>query len=236
MAKQLTIKQKVKKALNYLNAAYYNGAIGYPRVDNDFIKKSGMPADLFPHPSFKKSSLKYTKGLNKKKVKVTKEEAILFLSASRLITPSQIENVFAYIDYYLDDDLIARSEELQREINRILKLFQVFKEKYLNSIEDKEILKLKMDFYESGRQAGIQSLLASQDNIMFVTKGEESKAKCRYLLLDRKKRKELYKIKGIKKISTIREALDAFREEEMRVDFEIEQNQDKITQQQKKGV
>lgn len=209
-----TVKKKVKQALNYLTTAYQNGLIGYPRVDNDFVVESGRLA-IFPHPAFPPMSNALRPFKNKDKIKVDKQEVILFLSSVGIISPSQIEGVFDYLDYLLDESFDFRSKKLEEDANLIIKLLAEYLEEI--GMKDNEVLSLRKEFYDSLYESGGGLRIYFDDKIKIMPEGAASRtnniAKCGYLIREANKKNPLAKFGGVEPISDLRSALEEFGEE-----------------------
>ena len=219
-SKNNSIQKNIKSAINYLNAAYQSGGIAYPRVDNTFIVK-GSGFDLFPHPPFKSNGF-IQPFKKKKKITVRKEEIILFLSSIRIITPRHIEDVYAYVDHYLDDELLPYNEKGKEEIEHVIRTLDNFVKKH--NLKDSGVIGLKNELYQSSFKAGEDGFLFVQDNIFFVSPGDKNRVKCGALIRERnKKESSALKHGRIKRANSIREALDYFTEQEE--DFDITQSQ-----------
>jgi len=203
----MAIKQRIKKALNYISQAYYAGFIPYPRVDNDFI----MPVksfDLFPHPSFPPINKRFEPLEKRAEIKVNKEELVLFLSLFHIITPAQIEGVVEYIEYYLDDNFEPHNEDLAMEIELVIKEYESFLEDH--NLTGKDILALKDELFESSRQANEEALLFHQESFNFYPKDEKRRAPA-WINMKNKKADKNAPYGGVIRVSTLTEALDIFQ-------------------------
>jgi hypothetical protein len=136
------IHKQVKKAINILQSAYYSNAIPYPRVDNDFTITKRY--DLFPHPPMPNIGRNFSPVLQKKH-KVEKNNAVLFLSSWRLVTPSTIASTAETIDRYLDDNLDFITQKAQKEYEKMLEIT----EQYLreNELTVTSLFQLPVPFY-----------------------------------------------------------------------------------------
>jgi len=203
------IKQKLKKSLNSLNAAYHSGLISYPRVDNDFVLRP-YSLDLFPHAPLKR--LRYYPVKKKDNIKINKESLVLYLSILRVVTPSQVEGVFDYIDYLLDDNLIARDKEKKREAEQVKFLFDSFIED--NNLSSSGLLDLQKNFHQKAYKNGEDSYLFFQKGVTFISLNDDNRIKYEQLLKSRiQKTNNLFTNKRIETYPTITSALHAIRDE-----------------------
>ena len=218
----MSIKKRIKKALNYLQVAYRAQIIGYPRVDNDFKREAGS-MDTFPHPTLPSAIGKRFKPFStRKSVTVNKEEMILFLSSTHVITPSQIESVYDYLDYYLDDELLARDQEKQMEINKIIEAIEAFFQKH--NLNKKELIDMRRSLLKNARIKNEESMLFAQKEIYFFKGGEGPK-----LMAGNWKRKankqasskKRDKFGGVIESESIMEAIETFQESKREKSFAV---------------
>ncbi len=141
--------KKAKRALNYLQTSYTNGLIDYPRVDNNLITLKSF--DMFPHPSFSRISEKF-KPLKYNKYKINKKNSILFLSITRVVTPSNIGSVFGAIDEMFDDDLNVKPEQKQYFESVLSVKNDFFKE---NGLTNNKVSELHRSVYDEVRSQDI---------------------------------------------------------------------------------
>jgi len=200
------LRKKLKSSLNFLNTAYYRGVIGYPRVDNDFIAEN-KSFDMFPHPSIPPINKTFKPFKKKKKTSAKKEEFALVLSAIRIITPQHIERVFDYLDGYLTDDLMPRSEKIKDEIIAVINALESFTKSI--GMTDKELIALKHSFYEECKANGSDSFVFTQPSISFFSSSSEARAKCHYIVKE-KTRSKGSKYGNVKTAPDIQSALNYF--------------------------
>ena len=189
----MALAKKIKHALNYLTQAYKGGHISYPRVDNNFIVEA-KSFDLFPHPALSPINKLLSPFKNRKKIKVNKEEIILFLSTLHIISPAQIEGVSVYLDYYLDDNLIPHSAELEEEIKIIIEAYEELIRQ--EGLKDTELLQLKNEFYQSSRKENKSALLFSQESFNFYPIGENTKIDSSYWIREKNKSADPDSVRG----------------------------------------
>lgn len=170
----MTIKSKIKRALNFLQTAYHSQAIGYPRVDNNYLTHN-KGFDMFPHPAFStKLSKKFSGFESRKSIKVSKEESILFLSTIHDITPAQIEDAYNYLDYYLDDNLEPRNEAMRAEVEKVIALLKEFMEE--NGLDTKKLYGYRHSLFSDTLEANMDAKLYEQSSIFFVDHREDTRA------------------------------------------------------------
>lgn len=175
-----TVKKRLKKGINSLSASYYSGLIAYPGVDNTYIKP-GKSFDLFPHPPISK---RIYKTLSKKnQIDINKDEMILYLSATRIITPRQIESTFDYLDFYLDDLLNFRNQQKEEEALKMISLLNTFLKD--EGYKESDILELRNTFYKKCHANAINSVLYVQGSAVFLSLNDKNRTKCEYYVKSR---------------------------------------------------
>lgn len=155
------MQKKIRKGLAFLQTSYQNGLLLYPRVDNSFILKKSF--DLFPHPELSKIGDK-TKPLSYEKYKIDKKNSLLFLSIARVLTPSNIESVGAFIDEVFDKDLKVKPEMVSYVESVVDLKNEFFKE---NKIDNNDVSKMHQSVYESVQNQDI--FLASINDFYFYS-------------------------------------------------------------------
>ena len=182
--------------------------IAYPRVDNTYIKKEHS-FDLFPHPSISRRI--YRPLAKKDSIDINKDEMMLYLSSTRVITPRQIESTFDYIDYYLDDNLQARNIQLEQEALKMIELLDAFTKK--EGYKESEILEYRNIFYKNCYNNAVESVLYIQSSAHFLSLHDKNRTKCQYYVSIRQTKEDnpfVHKIRVIKK--SVTQALHAFRD------------------------
>jgi len=202
-------KKRLKKGVNSLNASYYSGLIAYPRVDNTYIRPE-FSLDLFPHPPISRRI--YKPLIKKDSIRINKDEMMLYLSSTRVITPRQIESTFDYIDYYLDDLLEARTKVRETEALKMISLLNDFLEK--ENILESTIMDYRNTFYKNCYQNAVDSVLFIQSSAHFLSLNDKNRTKCEYYVIIRQTKENnpfSRPVRFIKK--SVTEAMHAFRDE-----------------------
>ncbi|MBD3822916.1 MAG: hypothetical protein IE916_00205 [Epsilonproteobacteria bacterium] len=220
----------VKKAMRYLNTGYLNGIFGYPRVDNSFIMEN-KGFDLFPHPTLIPMSASLEPLPEGTKIKVDKEYIILFLSSIGIISPSQIESVFEYIDYYLNDELAPKTESLEVEALKIIEILDSFL--LQRALNDAQIVHYEQQFAEASRESWSHSMMFKIATARFISKGSEKKALKGYML---KKYNQEEGVMELGSKQSLRTQLDLFRDEELQIELAQQYAQEQIQNQSMKGI
>lgn len=167
------IRSRVKKALDYLQSAYYNNMVVYPRVDNNFIKSKQF--NLFPHPVIRPLNENMLP-LQKKKFSLTKDTSLLFLSSVRLLQPSTLQAVSNFIDDFFDDSLeyITMKRKIQAE--RLIHQMDDFLRTH--NIKEEELLEMENSIFHERQKSEEACFIFKIESAFFVS---ESRAKKRWL-------------------------------------------------------
>lgn len=161
----------VKKATNFLQLAYTNNAIAYPRVDNDFVKKSKM--DLFPHPPMRRFSEPFypIKVRSDSKIQLNKKSALLFLSMLRVVSPSTMASTAKILDVFFDDDLNFVSDQAHNKFLKIKQIFSEYCEK--NAVTTKTLVGYPLEFYSDASDANTSGMIFFSTKDYFFVEQED---------------------------------------------------------------
>jgi hypothetical protein len=141
------IAKKTKKAMNFLQEAYRNGMVDYPRVDNNFFEKARY--DLFPHPPLRRL-VPMMEPLAQSDIVFNKNSSILLLSLRRLVQPSAIVDTAEFIDSFFDDNLNFSSKEKQEKAEMMIQVYDEYLKE--NNLE-KRLMKSLSSLYADASDA-----------------------------------------------------------------------------------
>jgi len=217
----MAVKKRLKKGMNYLSTAYYSGAIQYSRVDNSFVKP-GFRMDTFPHPKITPISKKL-EPIEEKKLFILKKENIpVFLSALGIVSPANIESVFLYIDYYLDDFLNPR-EGKKEEVEKIIKELDRGMKK--EDVEDLELVRKKRDIYQEILRVSGGLRVYSVGSVSIKHDNEERTQKTKAIIKEKNKEYDTLSPTGcLMKVNCLMDAIRDFRESDVRNDEILNDN------------
>jgi AAA15 family ATPase/GTPase len=167
------IASRVKKALDYLQAAYYNNMIVYPRVDNNFITSKQF--NLFPHPVMRRLNESMLP-LKKKKFVLTKDTSLLFLSSVRLLQPSTLQAFSNFIDDFFDDALEFLSNKKKLQAEEAIRQMDVFLKEH--EIKEEELLEMENSIYHEREKSENEYFVFKIESAFFVS---ENRSKKRWL-------------------------------------------------------
>ena len=112
---QESLASKMSTLFNKLKTAYIRGDIAYPRVANDYIRLDHLKFYEYPHPhleTFDDNSMPLKEDI----YVLSKETLPLWLTHKNIATPATLIDSFIFIDKFIDDGFILRSNAHEIEV------------------------------------------------------------------------------------------------------------------------
>lgn len=167
------------RAAAWLQTAYTNGGVGYPRVDNDLMV--GMRHELFPHPRMPR----FTKDLMALKpvreILINKRSAILVLGVIRVFAPSDAIGMSEAIDYYLDDHLNFVSPQREKELTLLVNMMFDFLANEAEVKKEGDLLAMEMEIFAEASREESTPFVTHQKSAFFINDVE---SQSKYMLLE----------------------------------------------------